>query len=72
MSNLVAIRYSSDPIMLWYSFWSMASPSSSASSAIVVDMDIERVGLAHTELLQQILGVLALVHERPFSGLLDW
>jgi hypothetical protein len=28
--------------MLLYSFWSIGSPSSSASSAIMVDMGIER------------------------------
>ena len=31
----------------------------------------KRLGLAHIELLQQVLGLLALVHERPFLGLLD-
>jgi hypothetical protein len=38
MSGLIAVRYRSEPIMLLYSFWSMGSPSSSASNAIVVDM----------------------------------
>jgi hypothetical protein len=44
MFGLVTVRYSTDPIMLWYSFYSMAS-SSSASRVVVVDIGIER-GLA--------------------------
>jgi hypothetical protein len=45
MSGLVVVRYSNDPIMLRYSFWSIASPSLSSSRAVVVDMGVER-GLA--------------------------
>jgi hypothetical protein len=44
MSGLVIVRYSKDPMMLRYSFCSMAS-SSSASRVIVVDIGVER-GLA--------------------------
>jgi hypothetical protein len=45
MSGLVAVRYRRESIMLWYSFWSTASPPSSASSAVVVAMGVDR-GLA--------------------------
>jgi hypothetical protein len=45
MSGLVAVKYNREPIMLWYSFESMGSPSSSASSVVViliaVDMGFE-------------------------------
>jgi hypothetical protein len=36
MSDLVTVKYRSDPIMLRYSFWSTCSPSLSASSVVVV------------------------------------
>jgi hypothetical protein len=36
MSGLVTVKYKGEPIMLRYSFWSTSSPSSSASSAVVV------------------------------------
>jgi hypothetical protein len=42
MSDLVAIKYKREPIMLWFSFWSTGSPSSSASSAIVVLIGVDR------------------------------
>jgi hypothetical protein len=42
MSGLVAVKYKREPIMLWYFFWSTGSPSSSASSAIVVLVDVDR------------------------------
>src|SRR5579883_2816281 len=45
MSGLIAVRYSSDPIMLRYTFWSTASPSSSASKAVIVAMGVDK-GLA--------------------------
>jgi hypothetical protein len=42
MSSLVTVKYKREPIMLRYSFWSTASPSSSASSAVVVLIDVNR------------------------------
>jgi hypothetical protein len=42
MSGLVAVKYKREPIMLWYSFWSMGSPSSSTSSAVVVLIGVDR------------------------------
>jgi hypothetical protein len=42
MSGLVAVKYKREPIMLWYSFWSTASPSSSASSVVVILIDVNR------------------------------
>jgi hypothetical protein len=42
MSGLVAIKYKREPIMLWYSFWSTGSPSSSASSTLVVLISVDR------------------------------
>jgi hypothetical protein len=43
MSDLVAVKYKREPIMLRYSFWSTASLSSSASSAVVVLISVDRV-----------------------------
>jgi hypothetical protein len=40
MSGLVAVKYKREPIMLRYSFWSMGSPSSSASSTVVIGVDM--------------------------------
>jgi hypothetical protein len=45
MCGHVEVRYKREPIMLLYSFWSMGSLSSLASSAIMVDMGI-KIGLA--------------------------
>jgi hypothetical protein len=42
MSFLVAVKYKRELIMLRYSFWSKGSPSSSASSAIVVLIGVDR------------------------------
>jgi hypothetical protein len=42
MSGLVIVKYKRDPIMLRYSFWSMDSPSSSASSVVVVLIGVDR------------------------------
>jgi hypothetical protein len=42
MSGLVAVKYKREPIMLWYSFWSTGFPSSSASSAVVVLIGVDR------------------------------
>jgi hypothetical protein len=42
MSSLVTVKYKREPIMLRYSFWFTASPSSSASSAVVVLIDVNR------------------------------
>jgi hypothetical protein len=42
MSGLVAVKYRREPIMIWYFFWSTGSPSSSASSAVVVLIDVDR------------------------------
>jgi hypothetical protein len=42
ISSLVAVKYKREPIMLWYSFWSMDSPSSSASNAVVVLIGVDR------------------------------
>jgi hypothetical protein len=41
-SGLVAVKYKREPIMLRYSFWSTGSPSSSASSAVVVLIGVGR------------------------------
>jgi hypothetical protein len=41
MSGLVAVKYKREPIMLRYSFWSMASLSSSASSIVVVLIGVD-------------------------------
>jgi hypothetical protein len=41
MSGLVAVKYKRDPIMLRYSFWSTGSLSSSASSTVVVLIDVD-------------------------------
>jgi hypothetical protein len=41
MYGLVAVKYKREPIMLWYSFWSTGSPSSSASGAIVVLISVD-------------------------------
>jgi hypothetical protein len=43
MSGLIIVKYKREPIMLWYSFWSMSSPSSSMSSVVVVLIDVDRV-----------------------------
>jgi hypothetical protein len=42
MSDLVVVKYKREPIMLWYSFWSTGSPSSSASSVVVVLIGVDR------------------------------
>jgi hypothetical protein len=42
MSDLVAVKYKREPIMLRYSFWSTASPSLSASSAVVELIGVDR------------------------------
>jgi hypothetical protein len=42
MSGLVAVKYKREPIMLRYSFWSTSSPPSSASSAVVVPIGVNR------------------------------
>jgi hypothetical protein len=42
MSNLVAVKYKREPIMLRYSLWSMGFPSSSASSVVVVLIGVDR------------------------------
>jgi hypothetical protein len=42
MSGLVAVKYKREPIMLWYSFWSTGSPSSSVSSAVVILIGVDR------------------------------
>jgi hypothetical protein len=68
MSGLIVVRYSRDPIMLRYSFWSIASPSLSSSRAVV---HRKRLGLTHIEFLEHVLGVFALVHECPLASLLD-
>jgi hypothetical protein len=42
MSGLVTVKYKRESIMLQYSFWSMGSPSSFASSAVVILIDVDR------------------------------
>jgi hypothetical protein len=42
MSALIAVKYKREPIMLLYSFWSTGSPSSSASSAVIVLISVDR------------------------------
>jgi hypothetical protein len=42
MSGLIAIKYKREPIMLRFSFWSTASPSSSTSSVVIVLIGIDR------------------------------
>jgi hypothetical protein len=42
MSGLIAVKYKREQIMLGYSFWSTGSPSSSASSAVVVLIAVDR------------------------------
>jgi hypothetical protein len=42
MSALIAVKYKREPIMLLYSFWSTGSPSSSASSAVIVLINVDR------------------------------
>jgi hypothetical protein len=42
MSDLVAVKYKRETIMLRYSLWSTGSPSSSASSAVVVFIGVDR------------------------------
>jgi hypothetical protein len=42
MSDLVAVKYKRETIMLRYSLWSTGSPSSSASSAVVVLIGVDR------------------------------
>jgi hypothetical protein len=42
MSGLVAVKYKREPIMLQYSFWSTGSPSSSASSVVVILIGVDR------------------------------
>jgi hypothetical protein len=42
MSSLVAVKYKMESIILRYSFWSMGSPSSSSSSAVVILIGVDR------------------------------
>jgi hypothetical protein len=42
MSSLIAVKYKREPNMLQYSFWSTSSPSSSASSTVVVLIGVDR------------------------------
>jgi hypothetical protein len=42
MSGLFVVKYKREPIMLRYSLWSTSSPSSSASSAVVVLIRVDR------------------------------
>jgi hypothetical protein len=42
MSDLVAVKYKREPIMLRYSFWSTCSLSSSASSTVVILIGVDR------------------------------
>jgi hypothetical protein len=42
MSDLVAVKYKRELIMLRYFFWSTGSPSSSTSSVVVVLIDVDR------------------------------
>jgi hypothetical protein len=42
MSDLVTVKYKREPIMLWYSFWSTGSPSSSALRVVVVLIGVDR------------------------------
>jgi hypothetical protein len=42
MSVLVTIKYKREPIMLQYSIWSMGSPSSCASSVVVILIGVDR------------------------------
>jgi hypothetical protein len=42
MSGLIAVKYRREPIMLRYSLWSTGSPSSSASSGVVVLISVDR------------------------------
>jgi acid phosphatase family membrane protein YuiD len=42
MSGLVDVKYKREPIMLWYSFWSTGSLSSSVSSAVVILIGVDR------------------------------
>jgi hypothetical protein len=45
MPGRVTVRYRSEPIMLLYSLWSIASPFSSGSSAVAVLIDVN-IGLS--------------------------
>jgi hypothetical protein len=42
MSGLVAVKYKRESIMLRYSFWSTGSPFSSASSAVVILIGVDK------------------------------
>jgi hypothetical protein len=42
MSGLVAVKYKRELIMLRYSIWSMGSPFSSTSSAVVIPISVDR------------------------------
>jgi hypothetical protein len=42
MFGLAAVMYKRKPIMLWYSFWSTGSPSSSVSSIVVILIGVDR------------------------------
>jgi hypothetical protein len=42
MSSLVTVKYKRESILLRYSFWSTGSPSSSALSAVVVLIGVDR------------------------------
>jgi hypothetical protein len=49
MSGLVTVKNKREPIMLRYSFWSMSSPSSSASSIVVVLIGSETLATKQRE-----------------------
>jgi hypothetical protein len=42
MSDLVVVKYKREPIMLWYSFCSTGSPSSSTLSVVVILIGVDR------------------------------
>jgi hypothetical protein len=42
MSDLVTVKYKREPIMLWYSFGSRGSLSSSTSSIVVIIISVDR------------------------------
>jgi hypothetical protein len=42
MSGLIAVKYKREPIRFWYSFWSTGSPSSSASSVVVILISVDK------------------------------
>jgi hypothetical protein len=42
MSDLVAVKYKRELIMLWYSFWSTGSSSSFVSSPVVILIGVDK------------------------------